>query len=692
MRSALRRTRNASHAVARRIGRAADLWRERAWERERYGQRITRGELTALLRRMAGSSFSEYCEMQRLASGSRSFVPSGASEREELVQRLRSEWPAQAAETIAAAERLLAGTYEVLGSGPIDMRRSAQDGCAIDWQRDPVTGRRYPPRVSHWRALVPATFARIRGDIKGPWEIGRCQHLPTLGQAYWLTGDARFARAYAGTIADFIRENPVGFGVQWTCAMDVALRVVSWLAGLAFFQGAPALDTDWWGRFLSSIVEHGRFIASNLEFGTLDGRIVTSNHYTADLLGLQWIACTFPELDNNTVWRGLAEQGLEREIIVQIHPDGGSFESSVPYQRLVTEMFLSAYALSLRAGRPLSAQFRERLFAALRFVRALRQPDGRMPQVGDCDNGRAHILTRYGAWRQESMDHLLAAGARVLNCPALGEGIDAADRIEALLWNVSDSVPAPCAAAEPPMVFEDSGLAVLRNERAIALLSNSRVGTLGFGNHKHCDQLAVEVCIGRQPLFVDAGSYVYTSDPVERNRFRGTATHNTVMVDGEEQHGLEPKWLFRLFQHGDAMLFEVESNDRAARVRGRHTAYSRLMPPVVHVRDLALCHDGTVRIDDAFEGQEGHTLRWHFLLHPAVSAAQATDGIELTWASGRALFTSTPPVVFEIAAGWYSPSYGVKVPTAALVAEPATAPATVGFTLRPIHSPQHGPS
>ena len=38
---------------------------------------------------------------------------------------------------------------------------------------------------------MPGVLARAGGDIKGPWEVGRCQHFVVLGQAYWLTGDER---------------------------------------------------------------------------------------------------------------------------------------------------------------------------------------------------------------------------------------------------------------------------------------------------------------------------------------------------------------------------------------------------------------------------------------------------------------------------------------------------------------------
>jgi hypothetical protein len=681
----LNRLRNLSTATVRKartaVNRVSDRQSERGWERRRLSsyQPVEDGEVTALLRRMGAPGLNEYAAQQRESRRRRSFIP---SDRAALVAALDRDHSWFRDQCLRAADDVRSGRFDVLGSGVVDMRRASSANGALDWNRDPRTGARYPERFSHWRAALSKTLAGVHGDIKGPWEVGRCQHFAVLGQAYWLTGDQRYPDTFAATITDFLERNPPGSGVQWTCTMDVALRIVGWLVGLAFFDGAPALTHAWWKTFLKSVVEHGRFIAANLEFGTLDGRIVTSNHYVSNLFGLCWIAHSFPELDTNNVWRGLAEYGLAREIDFQIHPDGGSFESSVPYQRLVVEMFLSAYAMALHAGRPFSREYRDRLIAALGLIRTLRQPRGRMPQVGDCDNGRAHILTGYGAWRQESMDHLLAAGARVLGCPALAESVDERDAVEARFWDVSDAAPAAWAPPGAVALFPQSGLAVLRHAGVNVLLTNGPVGTAGFGNHKHCDQLGVEICIATQPVFVDAGSYVYTSDPDARNRFRGTAIHNTVMIDGEEQHRLNPAWLFRLFQEGDASFVDSGGRDGDVFVRARHSAYARLAPPVVHERRVGIDPAGVVSIDDVFDRTDGHRFRWHFLLHPDVKAERRGGGFRLTWPDGGADFES--PVALEIVEDWYSPAYGVRLETSALTGKMSSAPASTAFVLRPL--------
>lgn len=657
---------------------AVDAVRVRGWERRLAWSRLpSAGEVTAILRRNGQPGLLAYAVAQRDGHyGARSFVP---VDRARIVEALTGRFAAAGKEAMDTAERALAGELSVLGSGPVDVRRGTQGaGHCVDWQLDPISGGRYPRIFSH-RRWDAAAMGPEGADVKGPWELTRAQHLTSVGQAYWLTGDTRYAEYYAGWIDDFLRHNPRGVGVHWACTMDVALRVVGWLTALPFFQGAPSLTASWWRRFCRGLVAHGRFIVDNLEFGTLDGRIVTSNHYLANLLGLHWLALNFPGLDAGAVWRGLAERGLEHEVRYQLLDDGGDFESSVPYHRLVVEMLLSAWALSQHHRMPLSDGYRERLVAALAFVRVLRQANGRMPQVGDADDGRAHILSGYGSWWRESMDHLLIAGAHVLGCPELAQGVPDPAAVEALFWG--DPGPG-CVLPEvtDPCVLPDSGLAVLRRGPTYALITNGPVGTDGFGNHKHNDQLAIEWVVHTQPLVVDGGSYTYTQDPSARNHFRSTATHNTVMVGGQEQHTFDPRWLFRMFAEGESQLGNVRAGPRGVGVLGSHTAYKRL--GVGHTRRVLLLADGAIVVDDFFECRDDHELRWHFLVHPDVSVIPEATLVRLEGPGGSGTLESDH-LTFSVVDGWYSPRYGVRRPTSALICTRSDAPDRVTIVACP---------
>src|SRR5204863_2216308 len=101
-----------------------------------------------------------------------------------LLRDAAERYPERAAETIAAAQRVLRHEFNFLGSGPfvpIDPDRGSSGDQKIDWSLDPIRRRRFPSGVPHkqWNleAMRPAG-----ADVKLPWELGRCQQLVPLGQ------------------------------------------------------------------------------------------------------------------------------------------------------------------------------------------------------------------------------------------------------------------------------------------------------------------------------------------------------------------------------------------------------------------------------------------------------------------------------------------------------------------------------
>ena len=52
----------------------------------------------------------------------------------------------------------------------------------------------------------------------------------------------RFAGEIANELDDFVEASPVGVGVNWTCAMDEAIRAVNWAIGLELIARSQVLD------------------------------------------------------------------------------------------------------------------------------------------------------------------------------------------------------------------------------------------------------------------------------------------------------------------------------------------------------------------------------------------------------------------------------------------------------------------
>ena len=81
----------------------------------------------------------------------------------------------------------------------------------------------------------------------------------------------------------------------------------------------------------------------------------------------------------------------------QVREDGCGHEASIPYHRLVSELFVCGTQAgeSLHPG-AFPAWYRERLDRMLDFTAAYTRPDGLAPQIGDNDDGRFLPLDEYG--------------------------------------------------------------------------------------------------------------------------------------------------------------------------------------------------------------------------------------------------------------------------------------------------------
>jgi hypothetical protein len=561
------------------------------------------------------------------------------------------------------ANRVLRHEFDLLGSGPftpVDPERPATDGYQpIDWYLDPVRNLRFPRGIPHkeWSLYV---MRPENADIKYPWELARCQHWVLLGQACLLFRDPRYAREIILQLDDFMAANPVGVGVNWTCTMDVAIRAANWAVALQLLRHCDDLSQEDWQRAYKALFAHGTFIYDNLE----NHYEVTSNHYLSNVVGLYFISETFADLPSGRRWITFCRTSLETEMSAQVLDDGADFESSVPYHRLVTELFLGAARLARHRGQPLTKAYESRLALMLEYHIAMLRPDGCMAVIGDADDGRLHIFTDYGLWNRQDGRHLIAPGAATLE---RNDWLRFAGPAEVAQWELSwwgFSAVTPIgqdALPDGARLFPQAGHAIYRQGGSYLAVTNAIVGTKGFGNHKHNDQLGFELHMQGRPLLVDAGSYVYTSDFDARNLFRGTGYHNTLMVDETEQNETRSDWIFRLFDSGKPEHLRFEHKDGATYL-GRHVGYRRLKDPLDHTRVLRLLPGGSALfILDRVESRGPHRLRWHFHAAPGLRVA-AVNGAAIWLTDGTQLYAiiSLDGLAGVDSAAWVSPSYGVR--------------------------------
>lgn len=557
----------------------------------------------------------------------------------------------QRQQILSEAERGLGRTVDLLGSGPIDL------GSPVNWSMDYRTGLRWHKGFA--RRLELLDLSRPT-DVKFPWELSRMQWLIPVGQAYLLTNDERYAVAVRKFIEEWIVANPYAYTVNWSVTMEVAIRTITF----AWFFHAMKDSKSWADpgfqtRFLRMLYLHGDFIARNLERSDING-----NHYTADAAGLVFAGLFFGEGNEPREWLRVGWKILETEIEKQVYADGVDFEMSTAYHRLVMEMFLFSAFYWERSGLTVPRRYRTRLTLMAQFVAAYTREDGSMPLWGDADNGR---VLPFGTQPLNDHRYLVRLVALAWDPVELRDLAPSASG-ESDWWFGPDGIATQNAAPamDSSVAFKTSGVYILRAPGDHIFIDCGPVGLGGRGGHGHNDCLSLEVVLAGKRLIVDSGTYVYSSSVDWRNRFRGTAFHNTPMIDSAEQNRLvRPDFLWLLENDAQPLVELWQPGARWDVFRGSHTGYERLPSPVRPIRTVALDRiNHAVAIKDAFVASGPHDVTVPYHLAPEVEVEDVESGsIALRNDTDRYVLSWRNPDDWAVSTegSWVSESYGVKV-------------------------------
>jgi hypothetical protein len=395
-------------------------------------------------------------------------------------------------------------------------------GIPPAWTTDPHTGDRWPDGFH--RRLDVFDIQRPT-DIKLVWELSRLRHCVALAQAAAVLDDEQALKALAIDLTDWRSRNPLGWTVNWTVGMEVALRAVNLicidgvlLAGECELPRREAL--------LASLYQHGWFLRRNLEIGDING-----NHFLANAVGLLWLGVYFGEVGEAEEW---LQQGVRMTLQAareQVLDDGLDHEGSLPYHLLVTEMFLLAL---VAAGDRLS-DVEETVRRLLDAIVLFTSEQGEMPDLGDDDGGRVAAFTDTPS--NDARRVLALGGALLQHAGAAQRSHDGAS--EDAIWLAgaqrlarSRALAAP-AHQTGPVHFSSGGLVVMGlggEDRVV--LDAGPIGFRGRGGHGHLDALSFVAWLDGELAFRDSGTGTYTGDWQLRNELRGTDAHNVVVVDG----------------------------------------------------------------------------------------------------------------------------------------------------------------
>jgi uncharacterized heparinase superfamily protein len=415
-------------------------------------------------------------------------------------------------------------------------------------------------------------------------------------------------------IARWIAENPPGRGTGWE-PYPASRRIVSWIKWA--LAGGPLTRTA-----LDSLATQTRWLAQRLEWHLL------GNHLWSNAKALIFAGSFFSGREADA-WRSRGASILAAQLPEQVLADGGHFELSPMYHALALEDVLDLVnAARIWPGRvpaPLIAKLCAACPAMLHWLECLCHPDGGIALFNDSAFDVAPAPAELAAYAKR-----------------LGLG------------------PAARPAALEHLV--PSGYVRVERGPFVLLGDVGNIGPDYLPGHAHADSLSFELSAFGERWLVNSGCSTYAAGP-ERLRQRGTAAHNTVVVDGRDSS--EVYGSFRVARRARPRGVSVRQGPSEVVIEAAHDGYLASGGPL-HRRRLVV-GESSIEIEDELEGPY-HRAEARLHLHPGVAAVALESGALRLSRGGRSLRVQADSAELTLAATTWHPGFNQSQPSQVVVA------------------------
>lgn len=555
------------------------------------------------------------------------------------------------------------------------------------------------------------------GDARTNWELNRHFQFALLACNYYRSGEQKYLTELSDLFWDWNEQNPFLYGISWTSVMEIAIRDINWIYTLGFLvRAARRSETE--ERLETGSTEAGGAegkclseLCDALFTGIINMTTYISAHYSryssannhviveAAAMGIAGIVTECGE------WYETAFSILQYEIGRQNYRDGVNKEASLHYQSFFMEA-VGLLMLTMQANHMRTPQnWRNTLCRMSRYVADCRGTYGETVVFGDDDEGK--ILDLEGTVSAEEItlagegvgrhfrDHyeyvlqlmsvvLPQRYAKTVSDPTLRR-IVSEEEMEKL-------VKKPCYQGSGSVCYEDGGISLLKSSDGRAFVGIDH-GALGFGSiaaHGHADALSFQMYLEGETVFADAGTYIYHIDLENRNAFRRTENHNTIMVNERDQSEMLGAFLWgkraqaTLLSHNMPVgnAWDIAGGGRKSKesstglgklyIEAEHDGYA----PVIHRRKFEFDGKGCLKLyDRLFPIEKETTYQLNFLLGEGCGITETALGVyEILTERKQSIRMriEAPFLMTVVRDAWISKEYGIRRPTKQIRAEGKT--------------------
>jgi len=358
----------------------------------------------------------------------------------------------------------------------------------------------------------------------------------------------------------------------------ISLRMIFWIKFLIINKiKDKQIDRSMYRQLLK--------LSSNLEYHLM------GNHLLENGFSLLFGSVFF----NDEKFLMKASQIITTQLQEQILEDGAHFELSPMYHQIILYRILDS--INLLQNNPtdsaanLLKMLHKKASLMLGWMKNITFRNGNIPCVNDCTNGIAPLpktLFNYAKNLQIDVD-------------------------------------------QKPL--KDSGYRKFSNKKIEVLMDVGKIGPDYIPGHAHSDTFNFLLHYQNKPLLVDTGISTYEKN-ARRNFERSTASHNTVMIEGNEQS--EVWGGFRVGRRANVSVLE-ESHDMISAI---HDGYKKI--GCHHQRTFSIS-ENQFQIEDLVIGEGERSAFFHF--HPDVNLELKNQ--KIIGAFGVMIFEGLTEVVLE---------------------------------------------
>lgn len=432
-----------------------------------------------------------------------------------------------------------------------------------------------------------------KNHISWSWDLNRHAYFLDLAKAYYYTNKDIYIRHLIKLWDNWIERNPLSRTGNWSKPFEVASRLNNWIWVFFFIAYAdldspPPLD-----KFLASMCEHAEYLHHSLEYHW------PNNHLFLEAKALLAFALLFPEVKRQTKFLRRSAPVFKDQVMSQILPDGGHSELCSMYHLIVAGELQELVMIGRKNSLPdLVAPLEERLQASLKFSKALVRGDGSVPLFGDSALGDSNI--RFCSERAEAND--------------LSYWLFSESKMDQYTQDTDQN-------GLSVKVFPTSGYAFIRNMSK----EKTEYSTFDFGSfsrnpvsdHAHNDALSFDIYARGRCIVADPGVCFFNDlHNIPHDYFRGTAAHNTVMIDDQEQSQLWRRSDVR--KKARVSLVSLSNSEERVEIEASCSPYWAANGKTFHVRKIVYFSSGQVEVLDSVHGAGEHNLKWFFHFGPGI--------------------------------------------------------------------------